>query len=184
FVRGYSMFTQATLGPVWFAKGGSTRKPLPWGEAHKEYMKNNFAHNVSLVILGEDLPSEENRVTLDPGVVDSNGIPAPKITYKMKENTLNLMNHGLARAEDILWAAGAYEVKKIGIMPIALHLMGTARMGNDASRSVVNSWCQAHDVDNLFIADGSCFVTSGAVNPTHTIQAIALRCAEYIVDTF
>ena len=61
------------------------------------------------------------------------------------------------------------------------HLMGTARMGDDPERSVVDANCQAHDADNLFVIDGSVFVTSGAVNPTPTIQAIALRAADYIV---
>ncbi len=58
--------------------------------------------------------------------------------------------------------------------------MGTARMGNDAGTSVVNQWGAAHDVPNLFIVDGSIFVTSGAVNPTSTIQALALRTADYL----
>ena len=59
--------------------------------------------------------------------------------------------------------------------------MGTARMGDDPARSVVERWGQSHDVDNLFIVDGSVFVTSAAVNPTPTIQALALRTADYIV---
>ncbi len=60
------------------------------------------------------------------------------------------------------------------------HLMGTARMGDDPATSVVNQWGQAHDTDNLFIVDGSLFVTAGGVNPTPTIQAVALRVADYI----
>jgi len=62
------------------------------------------------------------------------------------------------------------------------HLMGTARLGEDPNRSVLNPWGQAHDVDNLFVIDGSAFVTSGAVNPTPTIQALALRTADYILN--
>jgi choline dehydrogenase-like flavoprotein len=61
------------------------------------------------------------------------------------------------------------------------HLMGTARMGDDPERSVVDQWCQSHDADNVFVVDGSVFVTAGAVNPTPTLQAIALRAADYIV---
>jgi choline dehydrogenase-like flavoprotein len=60
------------------------------------------------------------------------------------------------------------------------HLMGTARMGADPERSVVNGWGRSHDVKNLFIVDGSVFVTSGGVNPTSTIQAIALYVADQI----
>jgi choline dehydrogenase-like flavoprotein len=62
------------------------------------------------------------------------------------------------------------------------HLMGTARMGDDPKLSVVDANCQAHDADNLFVVDGSVFVTCGAVNPTPTIQAIALRAADYIAN--
>jgi choline dehydrogenase-like flavoprotein len=58
------------------------------------------------------------------------------------------------------------------------HLLGTARMGTDPARSVVNEWGRSHDVKNLFIVDGSVFVTSGGVNPTSTIQAIALYIAD------
>ena len=61
------------------------------------------------------------------------------------------------------------------------HLMGTARMGKNPLDSVVDKWGQAHDVDNLFIIDGSVFVTGAAVNPTPTIQALALRTADYII---
>ena len=60
------------------------------------------------------------------------------------------------------------------------HLMGTARMGTDPSDSVVDPFCRSHDVPNLYVVDGSTFVTSGAVNPTATICALALRCAEHI----
>ena len=63
------------------------------------------------------------------------------------------------------------------------HLLGTARMGNDPAASVVDSYGRAHDVPNLFIADGSIFVTSGSANPTCTISALALRVAEHIAQT-
>ena len=63
------------------------------------------------------------------------------------------------------------------------HLLGTARMGNDPATSVVDSYGRAHDVPNLFIADGSIFVTSGSANPTCTISALALRVAEHVAAT-
>ena len=77
-------------------------------------------------------------------------------------------------------AAGAYQINKAGPLPeTGWHLLGTARMGNDPQTSVVNHWGRSHDVKNLFIVDGSIFVSSGGVNPTSTIQALAL----YIADT-
>ena len=125
------------------------------------------------------MPEEHNRVTLDPALKDSNGIPAPRIHYTMGENTRKMMDHGIARSKDILEAAGATDIG--GEAPIlngGWHLMGTARMGTDPERSVVNEWGRCHDVKNLFIVDGSVFVTSGGVNPTSTIQAIALYVAD------
>src|SRR6202012_1704207 len=88
--------------------------------------------------------------------------------------------HGVARSREILETAGA---KNIGsdapMLNAGWHLMGTARMGTDPGRSVVNEWGRAHDVKNMFIVDGSIWVTSGGVNPTSTIQALAL----YITDS-
>jgi choline dehydrogenase-like flavoprotein len=90
-----------------------------------------------------------------------------------------MMAHGTARATEILKAAGATQIG--GESPLTYggwHLLGTARMGDDPERSVVNSWGRSHDVKNLFIVDGSIFVTSGGVNPTSTIQALALYIAD------
>ena len=90
------------------------------------------------------------------------------------------MVHGLERAAEALEAAGAIQVVSHGqVRASGWHLMGTARMGTDPEKSVVNEWGRSHDVRNLFVIDGSIFVTSGAVNPTTTIQALAL----YIADT-
>ena len=129
----------------------------------------------------EDLPEEHNRVALDPTLKDSHGIPAAKIDYTISENTRRMMEHGIARAEEILTEAGA---TRIHCSRTALnspgHLLGTARMGIDPERSVVNEWGRCHDVKNLFIVDGSIWVTSGGVNPTSTIQAIALYVADQI----
>jgi choline dehydrogenase-like flavoprotein len=92
-----------------------------------------------------------------------------------------MMEHGIARAKEVLAAAGASDIcVNSPILYGGWHLLGTARMGADPSRSVVNEWGRSHDVKNLFIVDGSLFVTSGAVNPTSTIQALALYIADRI----
>jgi choline dehydrogenase-like flavoprotein len=91
--------------------------------------------------------------------------------------------HGTARAEEALLAAGAKRIVSSGgdvWWRAGWHLMGTARMGTDPENSVVNGWGQCHDVKNLFIVDGSIFVTSAAVNPTPTIQALALYVGDSI----
>ena len=90
-----------------------------------------------------------------------------------------MLEHGVARAKEILAAAGATDICiNCPMLYGGWHLLGTARMGVDPKRSVVNEWGRSHDVKNLFVVDGSVFVTSGGVNPTSTIQAIALYIAD------
>jgi choline dehydrogenase-like flavoprotein len=92
-----------------------------------------------------------------------------------------MIAHGVTQAHTILAAAGATDIEmNIPIVYGGWHLLGTARMGTDPARSVVNEWGRCHDVKNLFIVDGSIFVTSGGVNPTSTIQALALYIADSI----
>jgi len=90
------------------------------------------------------------------------------------------MRRGVQTARELLQAAGATDIQEGEPYPWTSHFMGTVRMGTDPKHSVVNAWHQAHDVPNLFVVDGSSFVTSGAVGPTPTIGALALRCADGI----
>ena len=180
FVRGYSFLLERSFGPLHQAWGGFVNHPVPWGDDHHRVMKRRWAHIVRVTTLGEDLPEETNRVELDPVAKDSSGIPAPRVTYRYSENSLKILEHGRQMAAQALQAAGAVETMDSGIIVPAFHLMGTARMGSDPGRSVVNGGNQAHDVKNLFIVDGSSFPTSGAVNPTCTIGALALRAADRI----
>jgi choline dehydrogenase-like flavoprotein len=153
---------------------------VPWGEGHHDAYREIFNRSTGMVGICEDFPELHNTVTLDPVLKDSDGIPAPKITYKLSENSRRMLDHAIARATDILKAAGAtYVASEAPITDGGWHLMGTARMGTDLQRSVVNEWGRSHDVKNLFIVDGSVFVTSAGVNPTCTIQALAL----YVADT-
>ena len=134
-----------------------------------------------MVGICEDLPEEHNRITLDPELKDRHGIPAPKIDYTLSENSKKMLNYVVDRGSEVLRAAGATEI--YSETPISVggwHLMGTARMGKDPARSVVNEWGRSHDVKNLFIVDGSVFVTSAGVNPTRTIQALALYVGDSI----
>ena len=142
-------------------------------------MRSHFPHLVGLTVVGDDLPEEHNRVDLDPSKTDANGIPAARVTYTLGENSRKMMDHGAARAREVLEAAGATEVIDPGNGNMA-HLMGTARMGTDPAKSVVNGWNRAHDVPNLFVVDGSSFTTGAGVNPTSTIGALALRAADGI----
>jgi len=116
-------------------------------------------------------------------LTDSNGIPAPKITYRLSENSKKMLAHGINRGREVMDAAGSF--KNIAFGPVrntGWHLMGTARMGTDPNNSVVDAWGRSHDVKNLFIVDSSIFVTAGGVNPASTMQAIALYIADYIKE--
>jgi choline dehydrogenase-like flavoprotein len=181
FVRGVGFQVLRSTGPVTTANGGFTEQAVPWGESHRRVFSERFAHTASIGVVGEDLPEPENRVTLDPELSDGYGIPAPKVHYRLSENSLRMLEFGNARAADVMEAAGAREVLvNPHVRGSGFHLLGTAAMGEDAGGSVVDGHGRAHDVKNLFIIDGSIFVTAASVNPTSTIQALALYIAEHI----
>jgi choline dehydrogenase-like flavoprotein len=182
FVRGYALASARGFGPLTSALGGyGGNDPLPWGELHRQNMDYMYDSIIGLSVVSEDLPEECNRVTIDHQLKDSDGIPAVKVTYRQSENNKRMINHGKARAREVLETAGAGMIMEKDLLKKAgWHLLGTARMGTDPERSVVNSWGRSHDVKNLFIVDGSVFVTAGGVNPTSTIQAIALYIGDQI----
>ncbi|WP_189681222.1 GMC family oxidoreductase [Seohaeicola zhoushanensis] len=181
FLRGYAYQFSRGMGPVRTAINGMADGLIPWGADHHAAMRRLFGHSAGMVSICEDLPEEHNRVTLDESLRDGDGIPAPKITYTLSDNSRKMLEHSVARGREILAEAGARDITSKTLLPYAgWHLMGTARMGRDPERSVVNEWGRAHDVRNLFIVDGSLFVTSGGVNPTSTIQALALYIGDRI----
>jgi choline dehydrogenase-like flavoprotein len=181
YSRGYTMQILRGLGPIDTAVSGILRQEIPWGEGHHEAFEKTFGHTIGMGIIVEDLPEEHNAVTLDPELKDRHGIPAPKISYKLGENSKKMLAFGIERGKEAMKAAGS--VRELGFGPVRMsgwHLMGTARMGDDPKTSVVNKMGQCHDVKNLFIVDSSVFVTSGGVNPASTIGAVALYIADEI----
>ena len=181
FVRGYTLQFARGTGPANEAILSAAVGRLPWGPDHHRVYRSLMYHNLRVGVACEDLPEAHNRVTLDPKLKDSHGIPAPRIDYMLSDNTRAMMEHGIARGWEIMTAAGARNISSNrNNLNSPGHLLGTARMGNDPERSVVNAWGRSHDVKNLFIVDGSIWVTSGGVNPTSTIQALALYIADQI----
>lgn len=184
FVKEYGLHSGRYTTPTTYALGGyGIDSPILWGEEHRMKMDDLYRFSAGLTIVTEDLPRESNRVTLDQQLTDCDGIHAPKITYSVDDNTRKMFDHGKGMAKEALLSAGS---KKI-IMPDDKvwrrpdwHQMETARMGTDPKQSVVDSWGRCHDVKNLFIVDGSIFVTSAAVNPTSTIMALALYIGDSI----
>ena len=184
FVRGFQMQAVRQSGPVRESLGGFVQDRVPWGRNHHRMFDERFNRTISLGVMGEDLPETINEVALDPNLCDSDGIPAPLVRYRLSENSRKILDFGVARAAEALTAAGATGTFALNPMkPSGWHLLGTCRMGESPMGSVINGYGQSHDVSNLFVVDGSAFVTSAAINPTPTIQAIALRCADYIKRT-
>jgi choline dehydrogenase-like flavoprotein len=179
FARGYTMEIVRGSGPVATALMGMMTGKLPWGANYHQSFQEIFDKTATIVAVGEDLPEEHNTVTLDPQLTDSNGIPAARINYILGDNSKKMLEHAGQRAREILHAAGATAISPTVTSGVASgHCMGTARMGSDPTRSVVNEWGRSHDVRNLFIVDSSIFVTSAGVNPTSTLQAVALYVAD------
>ena len=153
-----------------------------WGPAFHDVVRRH-GRGLLWAACSEDLPNPENRVTLDRTLVDSDGIPAPKVEYRISDNTRKILRYCKARMREAHEAMGAEKLVEAEIwIDQPGHLLGTARMGEDPRRSVVDATGRAHDVANLYVADGSIFVTSGGVNPTSTITALALRVAKGIAE--
>jgi choline dehydrogenase-like flavoprotein len=181
FVRGFSFETQRGYGPVATGLLGVAAGRIPKGPGHFSAYRKLSERMLSLVAVCEDLPEGHNTVTLDPNQTDAHGIPAAKVSYTLSDNSHKMLNFAVNRGAEVMRAAGAVDVIETKLLKNAgWHNMGTARMGTDPNTSVVNEWGRSHDVKNLFVVDGSIFVTSAGVNPTRTIQALALYIAEQI----
>jgi choline dehydrogenase-like flavoprotein len=183
FVRGAKLHALPTPGPL---NAIEAHRELDfdelWGPAIHD-VSRAARNGILWAANTEDLPEEHNRVTLSPSLVDSDGLPAPKVEYRVSENTRKLLKFTVEQMVKAHEAAGAKRVitQELWVDQPG-HLLGTARMGDDPRTSVVDSYGKCHDVDNLYIADGSIFVTSGSANPTCTITALALRVGKKVVE--
>ena len=185
FVRGFQLQMGRESGPLSTALGNFPGEAVPWGTEHHRVQRERSAHSLTIGVMIEDLPEAHNRVEIDPALADGNGIPAPRIVYSVSENSRRNLDYAIARARDLMDAAGAAQIMNQPLTrETGWHLMGTARMGDDPANSVVDGHGRAHDVPNLFIIDGSLFVTSAAVNPTSTIQALALYVSDWLKQNF
>jgi choline dehydrogenase-like flavoprotein len=154
-----------------------------WGEAMHGLVAKTLGRAFDWGIGIEDLPSEENYVALDEALTDGDGIAAPKIHYRIDDDARANLAWQLERAKEAHEAAGAVETVVTDWSEWGWHLLGTCRMGDDPATSVVDRFGRAHDVPNLYIVDGSVFVTSGPQPPTATICANAHRCVEHLIQT-
>ncbi len=176
FAGGYYMET-LSLGPAFLA---SFAEPGSWGSDFAEIM-DAYANTAGMWIVGEDMPQESNRVTLNTSVTDANGLPVPNVHFDDHPNDVAMREHGYAQADHLYEAVGSTGTHHTPPYP-STHNMGTCRMSGDPKDGVVDAFGRAHDVPNLFVSDGSVFTTGAAANPTLTIVALAIRQAERLAD--
>jgi len=134
---------------------------------------------------GECLPNHSNYVEIDKEKLDAWGIPTLKINCAWSENELAMSKDIAVQAAEMLAAAGAKDISvhhEITPPGLAIHEMGTARMGRDPKTSVLNEHNQAHDAKNLFMTDGACMVSSSCVNPSLTYMALTARACDFAVS--
>lgn len=174
FVGGYELET-LSLGLPFMA---AFLDPGGWGREFTTAL-DSYENMAGMWIVGEDMPQETNRVTLNSGVKDQFGLPAPNVNFSDHPNDIAMRNHAYAQGMAIYNAVGATRTFPTPPYP-STHNLGTNRMSENPRDGVVNKWGQTHDIPNLFISDGSQFTTGAAENPTLTIVALAIRQADHI----
>jgi choline dehydrogenase-like flavoprotein len=178
FLRGYTYD---------FGSGGtpSPRVLASYGEPLLRRLEDLRGTAFSMTTMGEVLPRFENHVRINKDVKDAWGIPVLHITHRYTDNERLMAQDSMEVAEQLCRTAG-FEVlaKHSQMVPPgeSIHELGTCRMGDDRKKSVLNRWNQCHDAPNLFVVDGSSFVTGGAQNPTLTLLALSLRASEYLAE--
>ncbi len=179
FIRGATIGTSGEGTPV--TRMDVVPPDVPrWGKAYKDYFSRYYTRTFDLNMQPETLPHKANRVDLDPRRRDAWGLPLPRATFDFHENERRLHKFLAGVGEKIMRATGASKVWTGG-KERPNRWAGGTRMGADRRRSVVNEYCQSHDVENLFIVGSSVFPTLSGYPPTATIAALAYRTAEFIL---
>ena len=173
-------FLSAT--PILYAFNGLPPDTPSWGAEYKKALSQYFNHSMAVLGSTTSLAVADNGVDLDPHIKDKWGRPALRVTYTDHPDDLATALFLQDQAIEILTAAGATKTWRspVAAQTSGVHLLGTCRMGDDPATSVVDRYHRSHDVRNLFVCDGSSFVTSGRGQPTMTIQALAFRAADHI----
>ncbi|TPI81839.1 GMC family oxidoreductase [Mesorhizobium sp. B2-8-9] len=174
FVGGYEMET-LSLGLPFMA---AFLNPGGWGRSFTTAL-DHYDHMAGLWIVGEDMPREENRITLHKDEKDEHGMPIADVHFDDHPNDEAMRNHAYSQGQALYAAVGATRTFPTPPYP-STHNLGTNRMSEKPEDGVVNKHGQSHDIKNLFISDGSQFTTGAAENPTLTIVTLAIRQADYI----
>ena len=172
-------------------RDGSTKESGGYGASLKDDYRRFYGASVGMAGRGTAIAREDNYCEIDPNTVDKWGIPVLRFNYKWSDYEIKQAKHMQETFQEIMQAMGAvvtwgiqgpetnYGLEAPGRI---IHEVGTTRMGDDPKRSVLNKWCQSHDVKNLFVADGGVIVQQGDKNCTWTILALSMRTAEYIIE--
>ena len=162
-----------------------------YGKSLKDDYRRFYGATVNFAGRGEMIPNSGTYCEIDPHVVDSYGIPVLRFHARFSEHEINQAKHMQETFREIIHEMGGTPLSPMptrealyGLEPVGriIHEVGTTRMGNDPQRSVLNAHCQAHDVKNLFVADGGPFVTNADKNVTWTILALSMRSSERIAE--
>jgi len=181
FIRGYGF--EGASGAEMFP-GHAGRTPGYGADFKKRVRERNGAF-IGMGGFGEVLPRYENHVDLDPDLVDHWGIPVLRFHYEFGDNERKMCADMAQAAREIFEEAGIEVLSSRDRMLTegwSIHELGTARMGEDPKTSVLNQYQQSHDVDNLFVVDGSSHVNAGCQNPTWTIMALAWRSCDHLAE--
>jgi choline dehydrogenase-like flavoprotein len=176
FVGGYE-FETLSLGLPFMA---AFLNPGAWGRGLTTAL-DSYENMAGMWIVGEDMPQETNRVTLDPTAKDKAGMPVANVHFDDHPNDVAMRAHAWRQGQAIYRAVGATKTMPTPPYP-STHNLGTCRMSEKPRDGVVNKFGQTHDIPNLFISDGSQFTTGGAENPTLTIVTLAIRQADNVAD--
>lgn len=174
FVGGYEMET-LSLGLPFMA---AFLDPGGWGRSFTSAL-DQYVNMAGLWIVGEDMPQEDNRITLHKDERDKYGLPIANVNFSDHPNDIAMRDHAYEQGQALYRAVGATRTFPTPPYP-STHNLGTNRMSEKPRDGVVNKHGQSHDIKNLFVSDGSQFTTGGAENPTLTIVSLAIRQADYI----
>ena len=196
YIRGGNMELGGSQDPISEAQSyqtllGFVRSSKPFGTEFKQLMRSSILRDrlAGCQLIGNDLPYLDHTVTLDPTVKDVFGLPVAQITWSTGKSEQVAQDFYIPIMKKMLTAAGAAVALAVpattdsGGLPTGFHIMGGMMMGADPGTSVTDAYGRVHGLDNVYVADGSVFVSSGAQNPSITIMAVALRNMRHLAGT-
>ena len=187
FIGGGNLWAMSDNRPISAANSGTFGRSRGWGSDWKRFIHENADRSHGFYIQKTTLPYEDNFLDLDPTVRDPLGFPVIRITGQYKENELRIADFMQDKAEQWYRRAGAIEVSRGGLgnqMGATTHAYGGTRMGDDRETNVLDRWGFSHEAPNVGVLGASVMGTSGARNPTLTVQALAWRSAEHLVESW